>query len=93
MTEELLLQYLLLFGLSIIFTSISITRQTFGTLLLSGIMWFICGAANYMLDLSTLTMALSYTCLGLGLIFTLVALGVLAQTAMEQRDERWGVEL
>jgi len=93
MTEELLLQYLLLFGLGIIFTSISITRQTFITFLLSGIIWFVCGMANYMLDLSLLTMALSYTCLALGLIFTLAALGVLAQTAMDQRDDRWGVGL
>lgn len=93
MSELLLLQFLLLFGLSIIFTSISITRQTFISFLLSAILWFITGIANYTLTISVLTMALSYMCLALGFIFTLASLKVLGESITEHKESGWKVTL
>jgi len=93
MTEELLLQYLILFGISIFFTGISITRQTFITLLIAGLTWFFAGAANFMLTISGLTTTISYTCMAIGFIFVSAAVYVLFESAQNAKNARWQVGL
>jgi len=93
LTVESIIQFGLVWAMALVFTSISLQRDTLITYLLAAIFWFITGAANYMLSISTLTMALSYMCLALGFVFTLASLKVLGESMTEHKESGWKVTL
>lgn len=88
-----LIQFMLLFAVSIIFTTIALQRETFISHLISAILWIGTAVANYVLGTSFLQIALSYVFLGLGLIFTLAALKALGDSYSESKAERWQLTL
>jgi len=94
MSELSLIQFLILFALSLTFTVLSIDRETMITFLLAGILWIATGLINYTLNpLGQLSMILSYVCIGLGAIFFFATLKALVDATTEKKQERFRVGL
>jgi len=88
-----LIQYVFLFGLSIVFSTVSLNRQTMMTFLLAGISWVAMGLTNFTFSTNPLSTALSYIFVALGLIFFLASIQVLGEAVMDKNEERWKVGL
>lgn len=93
MTTFELIQFMLLFAVSIIFTTIALQRETFISHLISAMLWFGTAVTNWVLGTSILQIALSYVFLGLGLIFMLASLKALGDAYSDAKADRWRVGL
>ena len=94
MNDLSLIQFVFLFGLSIVFSTISLNRQTMMSLLLAGILWITTGLTNFMMNpTESVSMALSYISVALGVIFMLASFKVLGDAIMEKKQARFEVGL
>ena len=94
MNDISLIQFFFLFGLSIVFSTISLQRQTMISFLLAGILWITTGLTNFILNpTEMLSTALSYILVMLGVIFLLASIKVLGDAMMERKEQRWSVSL
>ena len=94
MNDISLIQFFFLFGLSIVFSTISLNRQTMISFLLAGILWITTGLTNFILNpTEMLSTALTYILVMLGIIFLLASIKVLGDAMMERKEQRWSVSL
>ena len=94
MNDISLIQFFFLFGLSTVFSTISLQRQTMISFLLAGILWITTGLTNFILNpTEMLSTALSYILVMLGVIFLLASIKVLGDAMMERKEQRWSVSL
>ena len=94
MNDISLIQFFFLFGLSIVFSTISLNRQTMISFLLAGILWITTGLTNFILNpTGMLSTALTYILVMLGIIFLLASIKVLGDAMMERKEQRWSVSL
>jgi len=94
MDDFTLIQFVFLFGLSIVFSTISLNRQTMISFLLAGILWITTGLTNFMTNpTENVSMALSYILVALGIIFMLASLKVLGEAIMDRKQARFKVDL
>jgi len=94
MNDISLIQFFFLFGLSIVFSTISLQRQTMISFLLAGILWITTGLTNFILNpTEMLSTALTYILVMLGIIFLLASIKVLGDAMMERKEQRWSVSL
>jgi len=94
MNDISLIQFFFLFGLSTVFSTISLQRQTMISFLLAGILWITTGLTNFILNpTEMLSTTLSYILVMLGVIFLLASIKVLGDAMMERKEQRWSVSL
>jgi len=92
MNEITLIQFMFLFGVTIVFSMVSLNRQTMVSFLLASILWFTSALANFMLNpAETLSMTISYIFVALGIIFMLASLKALGESVSERKAERFKV--
>jgi len=92
MEQFVLLQFAFLFGLSLIFSVISLARETMISFLVAGICWLATGLVNFILDpTTTLSVALSYLFIALGVIFMAASFKAIGESVMERKDRKVGL--
>ena len=89
MEQFVLLQFAFLFGLSLIFSVISLARETMISFLVAGICWLATGLVNFILDpTTTLSVALSYLFIALGVIFMAASFKAIGESVMERKARK-----
>ena len=85
MVIDVVFQFLILFGITMIISILAITRETMTLYLFSGILWFAFGLAAMTLTITVLTASLGFLGVGFGLVFIFAFLKALGETMSENK--------
>lgn len=92
MTEIELLSYLLMFALSIIFSSFTVERKSSIFSFLSMIAWFMLAICHVALASESIFIELAYFFAGLGVFFMVLGFGfIFTNIQMRRQEEEWEV--
>jgi len=91
MTAELtIIEFFILYGITIFFTAFCLQRKNLLMMLLSGICWISCGYVNFYLGSSAVFVALSYIFMVVGAMFIFAFILELGESLSERKVRRVG---
>ena len=87
-TELTIIEFFILYGITIFFTAFCLQRKSLPMMFLSGICWISCGYVNFYLGSSAVFVALSYIFMVVGAMFIFAFILELGETVSERKERR-----
>ena len=87
-TELTIIEFIILYGMTIFFTANCLHRKSPVMMFLSGICWITCGYVNFYLGVSAVFIALSYIFMILGGMFLFAFIFELVESISERKERR-----